>query len=415
LIEATAPPFEVPPLGHQVVNPQDCQLPSLVLMPEIEPNIDAGAPVIAYTATEVTVDTLRLACYRDGQWESWSVMPERSLIYPQALWLGDEGVIIAFDMASSTLMDLRFNEGWLLKSSTEIMNFLNTVLNCAIDYDPASGELGVAHVHGDTTNGALYSSSWTESGGWETGTPLHNEGDAVGGVTFKFDPAGGDPWLAYTHGTTETGDTIILDFALETGRRSGGNWSFSPANHPDNPLLLNLGFDDQNEPELVFTAMRDMTVGAGELQYTSTVLGDVVAGTKSGTSWSFNRAYESTSDWSLTLIPPLLHITIDSSPQAIWTAPGELIYSEFHAEVDISPLTLEIVDESIEVGTQYMVKSGSTYQNSSFFTSTPGLAFSWGRVGGKHACAYINIEDLSAEQLLSGDLLRAGELLYWSK
>jgi hypothetical protein len=281
------------------------------------------------------------------------------------------------------------------------------------DRDPETGALGVAQGYTDGSTGSVWFSSRSEGGAWTT-DPVYS-GLTIGGVSFKFDAQGGDPWLLFTDGTLVTDPSFSLDFTLHQGRLGAGGWTVSEVPYPDAPLIVDLGFKDDGTPQLTATAARDTTIPIPGNPVTISLSFDVVTAEYGGASWIFSKAFDSTLGISLIGFPPTgVKVTLALASDVSWAKADQLLYSRFDGSVDLDISTFTPTGGELASDSQFMIKSGATYGDSGYYDGAPGRSYSWRQTAaGAPVCGYVRSGNLSAEDLLAGNLDASGELAYW--
>jgi hypothetical protein len=406
-------PLSVPPAGEQGVDLADCQNPSLVLLPP-STDVDDGAPLIAYTQhADAAHPKLYFAYYSGGHWQLLPIMPENDYLMPLMRFDSEPGVIVVYNVTAAQLQCLRFDLGLNITAVEPIMDTPvgPPFFNASLDYDGA-GELGVAHAYSDDAGGKLFF-SWNDGSGWQTSAALHDD-DSVGGVSFRYDPAAGQDWLLYTHGTmTRTESTLIIDFSLESGRGGQASWTFTPVNYSDSPLGVHLQFMPSGTPQVLINAARDFHIDF-PVSYTASVLVDILVGAYSGSSWDLsNRIYTSTLTPSLSW--PHLVMDIAAGGEVAWARKDELIFSEYSGQILYNLQLGQVDGGSITPVLHYRTQGSDDYGTDveQYFTGSTGRAFSWVE-GAHHACAYVLAETLDAATVFSGELRPPNDLRYWS-
>ena len=241
---------------------------------------------------------------------------------------------------------------------------------------------------------------------------LH-EGDLVGGVSFRYDPQGGDPWLIYSHGTIDTSAAILIDFTLEQGRLHGGTWTFTPVSYPDSPISVDLDFAADGTPQVCFLAARDYSLSF-PVSFTASLLYDVVVAVKSGNVWSMSPIFTGTLTPHYTFPNPYITIDVDDGAGVRWTTTSELLYTKLTGSVQLDIATQQPTGGTLTPSAQYMVRQGSSYVDDSRFTASPGHSFSWSLADDGHlAAAYIKSDPVDPQELFSGHSEPENDLIYW--
>lgn len=412
--------LEIPPSGTQTVDTGVCRNPSLALVP-LGGEPGPRAPVIAYTqlAGAPEGDKLYLAYYSGGSWVTQPVLPEHNFTMPQLRWLdGDAAAVLCvYNQSLNKLVELRFDSGWQLSGAADIAPSPGLpFFRSALDVDPLTGELGLAHSYVDAAAGKLLY-SYTDGGVWNTMAAVH-DGDAVGGLTFRFDPAGGDPWLLFSHGTLDTTEMPHADFNLEMGRLSGGGWTITPVafDDPDghsSPLGLDLGFNGAGDPQLAMAALRDWQSFIPGFTFTGSLLLDGVVGSYT-TDWAWDKVFTAGLEWSTIgwPIPSAIEFFLDECGEMRWAQPNELSLSEVDGSITFD-LSLNPTGGSFTNANLYKQFDGADWNDFAYFTGTAGRGFDWAQ-DLSPVCAYIESETVDYQKVLAGDWEPTGTVLYWS-
>ncbi len=398
--------------GNYTIVSGNCTAPVLVHLPQIEPNVVEGAPLIAYIHYEGADPKLNFAYSTFGGWTTLPVLPAHNFWRPELRWLGTEGIITAYDLTDSALVDIRFDSELNIKSSTTIMAGPGIgLVNQSLDVT-AGGELGLAQAYADATTGQLYFST-NDGTGWQNSAALYS-GDPVAGLCFRYDPLGGDPWLMFCHGTVDTSSSVIIRFTLEEGRQSGGTWNFTPLDYPDAPLSADLNFDVDGAPQLCFLAARDYTLNNPFVTYTGTLLYDAVVATKSGAAWDTTKVYTSTISPHYSFPNDYITFSVAAASEVRWATLKQLSYASITGDVDINIASQQPTGGTLSPGVQYMIGETGTYLNDDRFGGLPGSNFSWSPcVDTVPAAAYITRDAVDPLALFSGQVDQASDLLYW--
>lgn len=417
--------YYLPGSGDYVVDGGQCQNPSLVLMPPLLGISEPGAPVIVYTALGGGggLSPLMLAYYGEGGWVTEDIGDGGNFTMGQAMWLpgagGDPGtgMVVACDIAGARIVDRRYDASWSFSGSSDVGPVPGTFTALALDQSPATGTFGVAYAAGGPDAGSVMYCAAPPAGSWSQHPPVY-EGEAVGGLSFRFDQAGGDPWLLFTHGTTTaTTGLISLDYSLEQGRLHGNSWNITPVQHPDSPLQVDLGFRENGTPQIACIAARDFTLNIPGLDpWTITMLYDVVTAERTGTAWSFEQGYESGMGISLEGFPPTtLVLELNLASDAEWAKPDELSFTQATGNIKIDLETYLPEDGGLATDTAYLKRQGgAVYSESGYYSGAAGRTRSWQQnQAGQPVCAYIRSSSISAADVIGGNFAAAGELAFW--
>jgi len=418
-VQLTATPvpdllYNAVPSGMTEVDPEFGLNPCLLLMPAVPEVSQAGAPIVAYSRTDAagSFQTLTLAYYRGSSWQNTAILDTRNFSHPRLLWQNDEFVLIAFDTDASLLVDFRLNPQLEILSENTVVDALGAALTqIDVDVDPQSGDIGVASAYGTAVMFCDYTGSYP----W-TSAPVYS-GDSIGGLTFRYDPAGADPWLLYTHGTIDTTEGLLLDFDLDEARRSGGNWNSTTLTEPPgSPLLADLQFKSDGTPQLALTVGEDFSAPIPGNPFTATLKFHVYGGEYAG-AWNFTQLYQSQFSIGITggFPPTLFDLTLDFAAEADWTREDELIYTRMQGVITVDAVTFIPEEGALAAEMVYLRDSGGGFNPLlGYFTGAPGLSFSWQELGAVHACAYIKTaEEIDASSLLSGNFEAANAMVYW--
>ncbi|MCB1188087.1 hypothetical protein KDL29_13055 [bacterium] len=414
--------YRVPPSGEQVISTDLVAAPALVALPAVPALSQSGAPVVVYTTLGGAGSPLLMSYFGEAGWTTQDIGDGGNYANPHLLLLPAEGgnppemLVIAYSIEGLKVVERRYAlADWSLLGSQDVGTGNGAPTMVSVDMD-SSGNLGVAHAYAGAGASVQYSSRDAE-GSWNT-IPVYGGSDTVGGLSFRFDPGGADPWLIFTHGTIDTSSTLLLDFVMEQGRLSSGSWNVSELPDPDNPLVVDLGFRADNTPQLAITSARDYTISIPTLDpVTLSLLVDVDSLEYNGTSWVSQRAYESTFGVSLGggFPPSKLVLTLNLASEVMWAKPDELLYNQVGGSVDVNISTQQPEDGSLDTDSQYM-KRGATnfYTNSGYYSGSSGRGHSWSSAGGGNpSCAFLRTSSISVSDLLSGEFNAAGELAYW--
>jgi len=401
-------PVEAPPAGQEMVD-QQALATSLAVLPATAPNISADAPVIAYIKDDGSGTKLNLAYYSQGQWVVSPLMPADDFARPLLHWLGGESILVAYDLTSNELLDIRLRQDFSIASTATIMANPGTpFLSASLDVDPVTGLLGIAHAYSMDTSSALYYST-NDGTGWQTGASAYSGSDRIASLSFRFGPAGGDPWLLFTHGTIDTSLAFILNFVLESGRFTGGNWQFTPVTFTDSPLIVRLNFAADNTPQVAFVSSRIFDNPIPPVS--ASLLFDIYAGSYSG-SWSFAEVFHSTVTPHISI--PIMTIDMDDATDIAWAASDALIYSQATGTIEVDVATITPTGGQLDPAAHYMTYSGG-WSESAYFTGSEGHSFSWGATASGPAAAYILAKPIDAAAVFALQFSQASDLLYWSK
>jgi hypothetical protein len=414
--------FRVPPAGDNIVNGSQSLAPSLLLLPAIPGYSEAGAPVIVYTTLGGggAATPLLMSYYSELGWTVQDIGDSGNYANPQARFIpGEDGAlpemrVIAYSAADTKVVERSYDSDWLLTGSTDVGSGSGLPTNVSVDYDDA-GNIGVAHAYAGAAGEVLY--SWSDgSGSWDT-QQVYSGSDTVGGLSFRFDPQGSDPWLIFTHGTIDTSTSLLIDFGMEQARLNGGTWTTTPIPHPDSPLVADLGFRGDGTPQLAITAVSDYTINIPTLDpLTLSLLVSVDTLEYDGFIWNFQRQYESTFTVGLgKILQGLITLNLNLASEVGWARSDELLYSQIGGSVDVNITSQLPEDATLTTDSQFMKRGAvNIYTDSGYYSGQPGRNHTWRSLAGANpSCAYIHSPSVSVTDLLGGNFSAAGELAYW--
>ena len=412
--------YNLAPAGDQVVVDSQCISPGIVSYSEHPDYSEDGACVIVYIVINASADSaqLMMAWHDSEQWLTREIGSGNRYGAAQAMLLPeDEGgpglpLVLAYDVTQSALVARYYDHDWNLVESETVDSGSGALTILSADLS-ADGMVGVASAWNGESGSELRFSE-DDGSGWQ-GSTVYSGTDTLGGLSFRYDPLGGDPWLLFTHGSIDTEDTLLLDFSMQQGRLSEGNWQLSELGHPDSPLFVDLGFRADGSPQLAFTAARDYTINIPTFDpITLSLLMDVNTGEYSGGNWDMQRAYESEFGVSVDFLNGLLILSLDMAPAVGWATSDELLYTAISGSVDVAIATQMPEDGTLDSSNQYMVRSGGhAYNNSSKFSAAAGRSHAWASFQGQPNCCYVRSSSLEVSDLLGGNFSAAGELAYW--
>jgi hypothetical protein len=417
------PMFYVPPAGQQTISDMGMS-PQTVLMPPLPSTGNQVAPVVVYTKTWDSNTELNVGYYNGTEWKHTGFYGGRSYTLPQARWHGDEGVVVAYDATNSQLDDIRVDQWWEIDHDTTIPlpAGLSVPTLLSMDINPATGYAAVAYaLAGDPAR--VYTNFEDETGWQEPVLVGEYPGESIPGLSFKFDPAGGAPWLVFTHGVAQYDATMTVDYSMEFGRYNAGAWELTDSGRPNSPMTVELGFDG-NTPKLVFSEVRQGTVSVQVLFWTYDIdvplLVDGYVGTYDGANWNYARFYESTISNSFNLGTMVLTLNLNMAPACGWAKTNELYYNhvvgsvDFKVEINGSSPTVTPQGGTLTNSVAYMIDGGSGYAASNYFDGAPGMGFSWAERDTARACAYVAKESVTVDDITSGKLFTENTLYYWT-
>lgn len=406
-------PFNHAPSGEYIVDAGLGTAPWLELMPEITDVSDAGAPVIAYIATDaaVTFQKLTVAHYQGGSWLTVPIQDSRNFTNPALFWMGSEFALLAYDTADAKVVDIRLDPDLNVVSQQDVQALPGQTLTMLDADQSAGGAIGVA---GAWSDGSVFFSEDTGSG-YNSSAALHS-GDTIAGITCGYEPGSENAWLFYTHGTITTGSTLQLDFDLDGGPRSG-SWDIATiANAPASPTQLDLTFSAGGSPRLAAIIGEDYTVPIPGNPFTATLLYHAYTADFDGAAWTFTRQYEGKLVIHLGFPPSPLPVDIFAAPEIHWSNPNAIDFTIYSGGVEIDLATMLPTSGSLVVGNSYMSDSGggSFSPVLGYFTGTQGTGFSWQEDFATHGCSYVRSPDtVDGTQILSGGIAEANALVYW--
>jgi hypothetical protein len=418
------PKFELAPPGQQEPDAAGALSPSLVIMPQIAGVSQAGAPVVVYlSATGV----LTLAYYNSGAWVKTDISGGATYLAPQALWTGTGGLVLAFEPSSQKLRVLSFDNLWVSTGNpggaytagvADVPGLLDA------DYDAASGKVGVVAAY-TTANGQHIVYSELNSGSWTNSEIYAGSGqlaEILGGISFRFDPQGGQPWCVYSVGTTDIDlQNIKFDIAttLSLARFDGTQWTSTPVSYPDSPLQLDLGFDAAGTARLAMNAARNyhLTIPL-QGSYDLSVLLDGTVGDYNGTTFAFpaNPVYKSDVAISFTggFPPTGITITLNLATGASLSGPAGVTFGLNSGALNFDT-SFNPTGGSLTPDSRFYTNSTGSWNASSYYTGSAGRNFIWLDNGtGGLSTAYlqgVTLDSTNLGQLTSGI---ASSLEFWS-
>jgi len=404
--------FDVPPAGQSTVDNALSLDPSLALLTGDGADINDGAPLVAYTTT---AGELRLGYYRGGSWQYTAINSGTAYALPHLLVLGTDWYVIAVDTTQLKVVRLHVDSSFNVLATDDIATLANTPTQMVMDYFPDLDVTAIAT--GALTGGGYEVDYASNSSGSFASSVVSTGADTLAGLTLKLDPADGEPWLFFTHGTIDTSTSFTLSYTLERAQLTQGTWSTAPVAYPDSPLALDLMFKGDGTPQLAFTAARDTTLPIPGNPLTLTLDFDGVVGTYSGGNWSFAKYYTSNLGFSLGGGFPPTTITLNMllDLENHWAREGELSYTVANGGLTFDISTLAPSGGSLAPQPHYSVANGAAYADSSYFTGLPGLSQSWGEHGSVHGAAYTLAPALDFASLSSGNIDTSASVLFWRK
>ncbi|MCC7479628.1 fibronectin type III domain-containing protein [bacterium] len=417
-VPAPGKAFSRPPAGGQQVAEMAGSEPQLVVFQQDSDDADAGAPAVFWLHNDAAPAGNHLYCARfsEGAWQEQQLLAASSYSGLQVLLLGEAEAaplfhVFTYDQNAGKLLHLRFGLDLALAGSEDVALNPNTaqgLTQLSVDYSAAQDSFGVLAGYSDAASGALRFSQKTGAGNYSTGADIHS-GDPVLSASFAFDPAGGLPWLAFSHGTIDTSTTVDFIVSAQYGRYDGSAWTLSDIDYPDSPVQLRLGFKTDGTAMLAFSAVRAITIAS----ISADVLFDAVVGTYNGSGWDYSTVYTASFTPDIQLFTTT--ITLSEVPSLFWAARDELCLAEIAGNIIISNLSQEISGGQLNIGVLYRTAAqGGFTANTGYFDGEPGLAFDWAAGSGGPAAAYIGAAILDVNELLAGNLGSSGALLYWS-
>ncbi len=412
--------FAAPPPGTQTVDSLAGQSPQLVVFPAATDDAEAGAPAIFSLRTDAAPAGTHIYCarYTEGLWEETSILSSSSYSGLQALLIpDDQGALVfqlfTYDTVEGKLLNISFDQSLTLLNTREVWTNTNTAQTLgplSVDYDASTGTFGVMSGFNDTSSGNLVFSQNLAGGDTFIGGLGVYSGDPVLSASFRFDPLGGQSWLAVSHGTVDTSSTVDFNVVAEIGRFDGFNtWTLSPLDYADDAVQVALSFAADNTPLLAFSAVRPVVVGPASAD----VLFDAVLGTYDGANWDFSTIYAASFNADIKILTTT--ITLSEVPVLSWAGSEELCLSELAGDIIVNNLNQQISGGQLDIQPRYRTAALSGYtQDSAYFNGDPGLGFDWASAPAGPAATYVSATSLSAADLLAGNLSANGPLLYWS-
>lgn len=413
--------YLVPPAGDNIVDGNQSLNPSLIVLPAISGYSEAGAPVIVYTTLGgASVTPLLMAYYGESGWVIQDIgdgtnysNPELRLL-PGAAGEPPSMLVVAFSVESTKLVARRYDSNWQLTGSEDVGSSAGVPTAVSLDM-AADGALGVVHAYAGANGNVQY--SWSDgSGSWDT-QQVYSGPDAIGGLSFRFDPLGGDPWLIFTHGTIDTSTSLLIDFGMEQARLNGGVWTTTHIDHPDSPLAVDLGFRDDGTPQLAITAAADYTVNIPSQEpVTLSLLVHVDTLDYDGFIWNIQRQAESTFSVGLEKIfQGLIVLKLNLASEVSWARSDELLYNSIGGSVDVNITTQQPEDAALTTDSQYMKRGAvNIFADSGYYKGQAGRSHAWSNLSGATpSCAYVHSPAVNVTDLLGGNFSAAGELAFW--
>lgn len=405
--------FRLPPGGQHLAAPSPALSPSMVLMPQIDDWSDEGAPVIFYTAAVESNLYVFFAYYNGTMWKQRRLIDDGTpMSQPKAIWTGSGGTIFAYDYSAGAggtgqLVKMDTDETWTV-TSTEVIGDAEgkALTHLKVDHDEVSGGFLVLHAYSVDPIHEVYI-SYRQTDAWQTDQPTEFIGDRIAGADVAFDPAGDEPWAVFSSGTIDESSTIILDFRLNMGRFNGSDWNWTTLDNNE-PLTVDLGFQEDNTAQLVMISVRDWVLVFPPMR--TSILADISVGKDVGLGWQFTTLHTSEVDESDLLSGILgLDLGVDCS----WASSSSLSFAraDGYVSFDINPF--RITNGTLVNHISYFVDGGGGYGSSNFFTGDPGIAFSWQLGAPGLMCAYIFADELDISQALGGSVDPSNDLVFW--
>lgn len=417
------PLFYVPPTGMQIIATPPATDPTLVIMTNAPSVAEEGAPVIFYTAGDGISANTHMAWYNGAEWENRVLDGTKRYTMARAHWTGSEGVIVCYYNGAGGIEDpseirlLYTDAEWLINTTDSVNmggphNRIPTML--AMDHDDATHRTAAIHAYvQDLMPPQVQVSMVTDVGGSNSGD-LAVVGDIYGGVDIAFDPDPMDDggWAMYSSGTYDTTDILLLDFQIKYARLSDMTWDWEAENYIDynSPMAIDLHYAPDGVPRLLMISARDMSIPFTDI--TASLYYDAVLGTFNGAGWDFEDIFTS----SIAIHIFAQNMDVDLGVDVSWAASDALHFANVEGTVDFS-LSPEfaITGGNLANNANYMTETAGEFSSSPYFTGDPGITHSWAAGPNGPACAYINVEQVDVDDVLSGDLSGiAADLVYWS-
>lgn len=415
--------FFVPPDGQHTAASGPASNPQLVLMPADLPSAEEGAPVIFFTADDGGSANTFIAYYDGSAWTQRLLFPLGPRVTHAAvgqLPASDLGPVMIgvmnADAGSTALYPLQADLsmgpfGDRMPPHTDPDGTLAMLAMDCID----SSNWCVAQARssgGDAVVAAYYDDSWADPK-----EPYSHElpGEQVAGLDVVHGSTShGSPVVAYSHGTVDTTDIVLLDFGITLATPE---WTTQDIDYNE-PLSLDLEVSPEGDLMLLMVSGRDFELVMPPpplppvVDITATLYYDVVLGTWLGSEWEYDPLFEST------LGINILQSTadVDLGADISWAGNGAFSMSHVDGtvEVDISD-GFEITGGTLTNNSEYWMKLGGGFGHTDIFTGDAGALFDWQEnSAGGFSCAYIKAESVEIEDLLGGSLETAGDVIYWS-
>lgn len=403
--------YHVPPPGVQTVTTEASYAPSLVRLPATEGISEDGAPLIFYTSGDgLSVDSY-VAHYDGAQWVSEPLFADGPQVLMAIARLRPDTtqLVVAacnVDTGEVTLSTLS-PELEVITTQPVGNDPTGTLTALAMDcLDSSIWCVAQARRSGD---GAAVGASYDDlTEHLKLPYSVDLPGEEVAGLDVTYEqtsPGVYSPVVAYSHGTIDTTDAILLDFSVTLARPM---WETSETDH-NSPLTLDLGTDSDGNLTMLMVSGRDF-----QIPLTSTYVTlyyDAVLGTLSGDEWTYEDIYTSTVNIHIFES----NIAIAMAGDVSWAGSDALSFANLTGTIEFSAEGgFHITGGDIQNETKYYTKSGDSWGDSSYFTGTPGVQLSWQDGPGGPACAYIKAETIDVNELLGGNLNISSELRYWS-
>jgi len=405
--------YNVPPAGEQTVTTEPAAYPSLLLLPAIDGVAAEGAPLVFHTRGDGSTADTYVSYYDGSAWTGRKLFPDGprvllAVVRPP----GEHETLVAMagaydadsDEAKIFMLDADLNAVGNLTASSNpegtithfAMDCVDTSMWCIAQARNTSGGAAVSACFDDMTDSIKYPYD----------DALVDETVAGLDVCYAGDGMFAKPVVAYSHGTADTEDTILLDFEITTAQP---HWETSKVDNGDSPLTLDLHYDDAFGLQLLMVSGRNFSISF-PISFTATLYYDAVLGTLSGETWTFDTIYEG--EMGLDFINS--EIDVDAAADIAWADMGQLSIANVAGTLGYSLADgFTITGGTLSNTSRYYEKLGGGYGETSYFTGTPGVQMSWQVGSAGPSCAYIQAETAEIEDIVSG-AQSSGELLYWS-
>jgi len=222
--------YHVPPPDTQTITTEASAYPSLIRLPAIDGISEDGAPLVFYT--DVTAADTYVAYYDGEAWTSRRLFPDGPAVLMATARLSQyletsQLIVAAYDpLEDKVIRSTLTPELDVLASGSVGNDPTGTITALALDCQDSAIWCVAQARRSETSSliGASYD-DLTESIKFPYTAELPDEEIAGLDVTYeKAGPSFYRPVVAYSHGTIDTSDTILLDFNVTVARPPGQPW-----------------------------------------------------------------------------------------------------------------------------------------------------------------------------------------------